>query len=143
MSVEPSPDLQLLPPLLREFVGAIGLDKTMRVVERCAGQRTYFPREPSAEHWLTELIGPADARKLGSLCHGDAVVVPKATAALRELRDRRFVALRDQTSLRHAAKEFGLTRRAAQRVAVRHRQRDGDRGADAPAAESLQPRLFE
>jgi hypothetical protein len=140
MSLSPSPDLELLPPMLREFVREIGLEKTLRVVERCAGQRTYFPREPSAEHWLSALIGQADARKLGNLCHGDAVVVPKATAALRELRDRRFVAVREETSLRHAATEFGLSRRSAQRLQARHRRRHGD--ADEPGVQK-QPRLFE
>lgn len=133
-------DLQLLPPLLRRFVKEVGLEKTLRVVERCQGQRTYFPREPSPQHWLSELIGTAEARKLGEICHSDAFVVPKATAALRELRDRRFMSLRADTSLREAAKEIGLTRRSAQRLQARQRQRHGDAG-DTPAGQ--QPRLFE
>jgi len=133
-------DMQLLPPLLRQFVAAVGLEKTMRVVERCQGQRVYFPREPGPDHWLSHLIGTSDARKLGEICHSDAVVVPKATAALRELRDRRFVAMRNDTSLREAATEFGLTRRAAQRLQARQRRRHGDAG-DQPAGQ--QPRLFE
>lgn len=134
------PDLQLLPPLLRDFVDAIGVEKTLRVVEHCAGQRTYFAREPGPEHWLSQLIGQDEARKLGRVCTSEAVVVPKASAALRDIRDRRFVARRDETSLATAAREFGLARRTAQTIQAKHRQRHGDAGE--PTA-GQQPRLFE
>ena len=132
-------DLRLLQPLLREFVAEIGIEKTMRVVERCGGMRTYFPREPGPDHWLSQLIGQAEARKLGRICGSDPVDVPKAMAALRDVRDRRFLEAREATSLNKAAKAFGLSRRAAYQIAARRRQEGGAEGHGA----EQQPRLFE
>ncbi len=132
-------DLDLLQPLLREFVAAIGLQKSLHVVQRCGGARTYFPREPGPAHWLSQLIGHDDARSLGRICGSDPAVVPKAAAAMRELRNRHFMALRDSSSLNKAARAVGLTRRGAQMVLANERRRPKGGGSQPPEPAPSRP----
>lgn len=138
-------DMQLLPPLLREFVAQVGLEKTLRVVERCNGRRVYMPDQPEPTHWLSELIGQADAVKLARLCGSNFVVMPRAVQALRRMRNRELVAAREQISVNEAIHRFGLSRRSVQTIVADERKRQpgaaGDQPANQPAEQ--QPRLFD
>lgn len=109
-------DVELLEPLLRSFVAEIGLPDTLKLVEKFGGVPFYFPRDPRPEHPLAQLVGFESARKLGRLTGGESRVIPKAGAALRELRDRRLRAARGSSSVRQLAMAAGLTRRRMQQI---------------------------
>lgn len=138
-------DMQLLPPLLREFVAEIGLEKTLRVVERCNGRKVFIPEQPDPAHWLSELIGQADANKVARLFGANFLVMPRAVRALRQMRNRELVAAREQISVNEAIHRFGLSRRSVQTIVANERRRQPG-AAEEPItqpAEPQQPRLFE
>lgn len=129
----PELDVDLLEPVLQRFVQAIGLANTMRLVERCAGVPTYFPRQPTPEHWLTQLIGMDAALRVAAMWGGESPVLPGALPALRELRNRQMRAARADTSIRGLARAYRLGRRRVQQILAE---------ADADL-QARQPGLFE
>lgn len=105
-------DVSNLGPLLARFVELIGIDATMRIVERFGGAPLYIAAEPRSDGPLAVLIGWPAARDLGSEFAGEHPTIPKAYGALQALRNRR---LRDDRregrSLRQLALRYGLTQR--------------------------------
>lgn len=105
-------DVELLEPLLRQWVDAIGLPATLRLVQRYGGVRLYVPRNATADHELAQLVGLAALRRLSELHGGEEhFAVPKAGAALRDVRDRQIRRARARQSVRQIALAFRLTER--------------------------------
>lgn len=102
----------LLPKLLQNFVGWIGLTPTMAIVQAYGGVRIYIPKHASADHPLCKLIGLENLEILCAEMGGEEHVhIPKAEAALRHLRDEKIRADFGPKSLRQLALEHRLTER--------------------------------
>lgn len=119
----------LLPQRLQEIVGLIGLQATMRLVERFGGLRIYIPAVATPEHPIAELIG-LDA--FGKLCeeysadgHGLRFELPNARRALNAVRNAQ---IRDEfaasKSVRELAAEHRLTERHVTRIVADMEPRD-------------------
>lgn len=85
-----------LTPLVREIIDLIGFDATVRLVERFGGARIPLSggtREHGEKYinMLLEVICREDIDKLWRY-FGDEVYIAKCSAALREVRDRQFLA---------------------------------------------------
>ena len=108
-------ELELLEPLLRRWVSEIGLRNTLLLVERFGGVRMYVPNRARPDHPIAELIG-FDAFCALARLHGadEHFRVPKAAAAMRELRDRSIRA--SNLSIRRLALTHRLTERRVQQI---------------------------
>jgi hypothetical protein len=102
----------LLPQLLQDFVRLIGLPATMILVEHFGGVRLYIPGNPTPEHRLAKLIGFDNLVSLSKV-YGleDHIDIPKAEAALLQLRDAKIRAEYGPKSAEVLAREHHLTRR--------------------------------
>lgn len=111
MSAQADLDIELLEPLLREFVALIGLAKTMLIVERWGGLPLYVAANPKPDSELACLIGLEAAMILGRAYPGNRLAISKAGAALRALRDRRIRADHAHLSIRQLVETHGLSER--------------------------------
>jgi hypothetical protein len=110
-------DIALLPPVLRRIVRRIGLPKTMALVKKVGGVPTYFPRECGPEHWLSLLVGVAEANAIiNELGPGELHTLPRAHHALRNARNRQMVAQLAVKSGNKIAHEHGMTVRRARMI---------------------------
>lgn len=84
-----TPDIDLLPGLLREIAELIGVPAALTLSRAYGGRRIYVPRRYDPDHPLVKLLGHAEAIKLidnyGGMEHFD---VPLASSLARELRNR-------------------------------------------------------
>lgn len=137
-------DAALLPPRLQEFARVIGLDATMRLVERYGGRRIYVPATPRPGHPLAELIGH---ERFVLLCeefsadgHGLRFELPKADRVLNALRNARIRAdYGTRKSLRKLALEHGLTERHIARIVADAALSDREEPARFSASSSSAP----
>lgn len=113
MPASPAIPLDLLPPLLQDFVRLIGLDATMALVKHSGGLRIYIPTPDRAtpEHSFANVIGLdnllALAEEYGGLPHFQ---LPKAEKALIAVRNARIAqAYSTHKTARELAAEHGLT----------------------------------
>lgn len=104
-------DVELLEPLLREFVAHIGLAKTMLVVDRWGGLPIYVAAVPDPTGELACLVGLEAAIVLGREYPGNRLRIPKAGAALRAIRDRRICDDHARLSIRQLVQAYGLSER--------------------------------
>jgi len=86
---EPIINVRDLPLLLQDWVELIGLDNTMKMVERWGGVRAYIPQPKSLtpDHWLPQLIGMEAAVALAQVHGGEGPLVPMAARALDKLKE--------------------------------------------------------
>ncbi len=107
-------DTDLLPPILQDIVGQIGLSKTMALVQARGGVRLYVPKlDLDDDHYLVTLLGREAAEKLQQMFGGDEHFdLPKAERAIRAVRDSEIRRRRVRgESVRCLALEYGLTER--------------------------------
>lgn len=132
-------DVRLLEPLLREFVGHIGLADTMAIVRRYGGRQLYIGQDGSP---LQDLIGEQKAALIGRHYGGDRPLIPKALRALRHLRDAQLRArLTARRGVRQVALELGIGERRAWQILSAG---DAPGGADdEQAATNPNLRLFD
>lgn len=104
-------DVELLEPLLRQFVELIGLGPTMALVDAHGGTRLCIAEAADENAALVALIGADKAAILGRHFGRERPVIPKGEAALRALRDRRIGADLEHMSVRRVALKYGLTER--------------------------------
>ncbi len=92
-----SPEMtEHLAPLVREIIDLIGFDATVRLVERFGGARIPLSGGTRGHgekyiNMLLEVMSREDIDKLWRY-FGDEVYIAKCSAALREARDRQFLA---------------------------------------------------
>lgn len=111
MSDQAELDVELLEPLLREFVAVIGLAHTMLIVERWGGLPLYIAANPKPDGELARLVGLEAAAALGRAYPGNRLAIPKAGAALRAIRDRRIRADHAHLSIRQLVEAYRLGER--------------------------------
>ena len=118
-----------LPESMRQIAGVIGLDGAERLVGASGGARFKFGkgRQNTARMKLLHKAGgAADAAKLAAVFGGDELYIPRCSAQLRLVRNRRFraafAALTDggKTSkamaLTELCPQFGLSHRTADKI---------------------------
>ena len=104
-------DVDLLEPLLREFVGLIGLALTMLIVEKWGGLPIYIAADPTPDTDLAQLVGLEAAQVLGRRYPGSRLPIPKAGLALRAIRDQRICTEHAHKSIRQLVLAYGLSER--------------------------------
>ena len=118
-----------LPESMRQIAEVIGLDGAERLVRAIGGARFKFGkgRQNTARmKLLHKAVGAADAAKLAAVFGGDELYIPRCSAQLRLVRNRRFraafAALTDggKTSkamaLTELCPQFGLSHRTADKI---------------------------
>ena len=118
-----------LPESMRQIAGVIGLDGAERLVRAIGGARFKVGkgRQNTARmKLLHKAVGAADAAKLAAVFGGDELYIPRCSAQLRLVRNRRFraafAALTDggKTSkamaLTELCPQFGLSHRTADKI---------------------------
>ena len=128
MSLPATLDPGLLPGVLREMVGLIGLPATLRIVEAYGGVRLYVPSHMDAGHDLAQLVGFDAASKLSSEYGGmDHFDVPRAAQALRAVRSAQIRADRARgMTHRELARKYALTERWIRHLLGEHDDGSGD-----------------
>ena len=118
-----------LPESMRQIAEVIGLDGAEKLVRSIGGARFKFGkgRQNTARmKLLHKAVGAADAEKLAAVFGGDELYIPRCSAQLRLVRNRRFraafMALTDggKTSkamaLTELCPQFGLSHRTADKI---------------------------
>ena len=101
-----------LSPLLREFERLIGLELTLRLVERWGGVMLYIPATVNETQAIVEVIGLEAAEKLAAYCGREHISMPKADEYKRLKRDHEiFQKKRSGVSAPELAKQYDLTQR--------------------------------
>ena len=119
-----------LPPLLAEIAAVAGEEAALRIAATRGGTQIYIPPDPSADHWLSRLVGLDAARaialRLTEGIGGRRVDLPLGpTGHAAKARARVDAMLRDGRSERDIALATGYTTRA-----IRRRRAAIDRPAD-------------
>lgn len=104
-------DVELLEPLLRDFVSLIGLRATMAIVGKHGGCRLNIAHKADENAQLVALIGRQAAAILGQNYGGERPLIPKAQAALQAVRDARIRAESATKSARQQAIEHAISER--------------------------------
>ena len=103
--------IELLPPLLQNFVRLIGLAPTMAFVQIFGGRRVYLPKHPTPEHPFAAIVGLENLLKLSEVYGGlEHFQLPKAERAFLAVRNASIAAdYADMKTARDLAVEHGLT----------------------------------
>jgi hypothetical protein len=109
-------DVAMLPRVLRLVATAADLPAALRLAEKRGGVHIYVPKSADPEHELAILVTLPGMQALCDAYPAEHVMVPKAAAALRDLRNRRLCAARETKSIRDLALDSKLTRRRVQQV---------------------------
>ena len=113
MPPSPAIPLDLLPPLLQDFVRLIGLDPTMALVRHSGGLRIYVPtpERVTPDHSFAHVIGLDNLLKLAEVYGGEShFQLPKAEKALIQVRNARIAhAYETCKTARELAVEYHLT----------------------------------
>ncbi len=107
----PNVDIDLLEPVLRDFVDVSSLRATLLIVQVYGGTRLPLPREMHAEHPLAKLVGLQEARQIANHFRGNRPLVPKALPALTAIRDRQIKANPEGLTMAELARRHGLGER--------------------------------
>jgi Mor family transcriptional regulator len=67
-----------LPPVLQEIERMIGLELTLKMVERWGGLNVYVPEKLPRNHRLARTIGLEAAQRLSDVYGGDTIIMPRA-----------------------------------------------------------------
>lgn len=108
-----------LPDVLGQIADAVSIEAAMKVARAHGGTMAYVPAKVEAGHWLAELLGLEDARKVCAALGPASVLVPMGPNASTARRWRTIQALIDAgVSKRQIARRMGVHIRTVQR----HRQ---------------------
>jgi len=119
-------DESLLPAILQEIAGLIGLPATLKLAQHYGGVRLYVPKKLSSDHVLASVVGYDAAVRLaehfGGLPHFD---IPKAQAVSIALRNSKIrESWQANMSVRQIALKYGLTERYIRRVLAASEQQN-------------------
>lgn len=124
-------DFSYLPEVLAEIAGAAGLDAALKLARERGGQTVYIPGRATADHWLTELVGPAAAARICDHFRvrdsGARVLIP--IARISSARRTLVRALENGASAREAAAAAGCHERTAYRARARLKAENDDQGS--------------
>lgn len=108
-------DLRQLIPPIRRMIAAMGLDKTLLLLEARGG--TYISLQTGRQwRWqdtaLSQLVGQEAADAFRNEFEGESVILlPKADSILRQVRDREIRAAGGEVSVRDLALRYGMSER--------------------------------
>lgn len=118
-----------LPESVRQIAEVIGLDGAEKLVRSIGGARFKFGkgRQNTARmKLLHKAVGAADAAKLAAVFGGDELYIPRCSAQLRLVRNRRFRAAfaaltnggktSKAMALTELCPQFGLSHRTADKI---------------------------
>lgn len=117
-------DVDLLPAVLQELCGVIGLDATLALANRWPGVPLYIPATATAEHPLATVIGLEAMAQLVEIYRTDTIDVPKLDAAQCQIKHRVVRQLRSAGhSNRAVALACGYTQRYVEMLNQQERER--------------------
>jgi hypothetical protein len=120
-------DIDLLEPLLQDFVRLIDLPATLAVVERWGGTRLPIAIKAADNDELVALIGADKAAILGRHYGAERPLIPKALPAMQAVRNRRIRTDLCSLSVRQVAMKYRLgERRLYQLLAEEEQPSTGD-----------------
>lgn len=100
---------ELLSPLLLELESVIGLDATLKLVDRWGGGRLYIPEVMTEHHAIAEHIGMNLAKKMSSYYGLELLDIPLARSYFRARRNREiYTRYKSGESASRLAKHYGL-----------------------------------
>lgn len=113
-AAEPAPP-EALDGVLGELVDLVGIQATLAIVERWGGIRMYAPEPRSLhpDHPLVEAVGQDAAEAIAAQFQSEPVLVPRAVALVRRVRNHRIRTehRRDGDSAAVLARRYGLSLR--------------------------------
>jgi len=112
-----------LPPILAAIAEVAGLPVMLTIAQHYGGRRVDLPARPTARNWLSDLVGPDDARAIVDRLGPGRLDIPLGPAgsyaALRRQLNTRYSDLEaGDASVAEIARQLGITERA-----VRYRRR--------------------
>ena len=120
---------QYLPESLRRIAEYCGWEVMWAIWGEYAGGRLAVPKTLEVDHPLCQLLGPMAARQFCELFGGNLIVIAKADAAKRAIRDRALRAERKNgVSMNRLCKQYDLTYRQIQTIC---RENPGDPAVSA------------
>jgi Trp operon repressor len=113
-------DRPAMPMLLEEVANAIGVDGALKLASAHGGTQVYIPARPDESHWLSALVGLADARTLARALTSDRTglhfVIPMGPSRNQVERWRRMHDLIDKgLPAREIARACGVHMRTVKR----------------------------
>lgn len=107
-------DLTQLPFVVQDIANVIGLEDTLKLIDRYKGTPMYVPMQVKAEGMILKVIGLNSTIKLIKQFGGDTLDMPKCSAAIRTIRNN-FI-LKSKLSVCEVAKKFDLTPRQIRNI---------------------------
>lgn len=118
-------DTANLPENFKDVIEVIGLQSALVLADKLGGIRMYVPERMSDEHPLVETLGRKKAQLLSDHYTGDYLYLPRCAEALRNLRNSRIIAERNQgASTSKLALRYRLTERQVQTIIARGVEKD-------------------
>lgn len=107
-------DLTNLPFVVQDIANVIGLDDTLKLIDRYKGTPMYVPMQVKSEGLILKIIGLNNTVKLIKQFGGETLDMPKCSAALRTIRNK--IILNSSLSVCEAARKFDLTPRQIRNI---------------------------
>ncbi|WP_052494015.1 Mor transcription activator family protein [Nitrosospira sp. NpAV] len=119
-------DESLLPGILRDIAGLIGLPGTLTLVQHYGGVRLYIPKRFDPDHVLVKILGAAAVVKLIEHFGGeDHFDIPKALIASVAVRNAKIKVEYGELSQRQLALKYDLTERQVRNILAGVEEDDG------------------
>jgi len=110
--------LKRLPELFKELRSELPFSDLMNLVEKFGGTRVYIPRRPTKDSAVASVLAPQSFQALCRQRGGDQILIPRAAALRRAIRDQAVLAaLRQGKTYREVALAFDMTQRNVYRIA--------------------------
>ena len=100
-----------LSPLLAELCDLVGLQDTLRMVERWGGTRLWVFDTAAPDSQLVQLLGADKAARVCAAFAGNRLAIPRAARLLRKLRDDDIRDNPDGLTVPQMARRYGLIER--------------------------------
>jgi hypothetical protein len=107
-------DFTQLPFVVQDIANVIGLEDTLKLIDRYKGTPMYVPMQVKAEGVILKSIGSNNTIKLIKQFGGETLDMPKCSAAIRAIRNK--IILNSSLSVCEAAKKFDLTPRQIRNI---------------------------
>jgi len=92
MSIPNNDLLKLLPKRTAELADVIGLAAALKLVERHGGRHIWVPKNASANHWLTELVGMEALEKICAYYGYSQLEIDRCAALVRAIKNQTILA---------------------------------------------------
>lgn len=106
----------LLPSCLRDVQKLIGIEKTLRLVERYQGQVLYVTKNVNQDCELARVLGFDAAVKISELLGGNQVLIPTCKRLKSESRNQAIRLDRTELTLSKLAEKYGLSFSQVQKI---------------------------